>query len=356
MIAPAAAAVVAGVAVGAALWPAPPPGPPPVTRFELSMSADNTLLLDPQSRDLTITPDGNRVIYKGGGRIDRTQLFVFELDQLAPRTLTGPGMPKAPFVSPDGRWVGFFEPRVTPGATFKKVAVGGGPALEVTHLDGPSRGSTWGDDDTIIAASGAPSTGLLRISPAGGEPTVLTRPNREQGEADHLWPQFLPGSRSVLFTITSMTGGMDAARVAVLDLASGGWKTLIPAASQAQYVTSGHLVYVAGGALWAIRFDVTRQTTIGNATIVVPHVVTLLTGVAEFDIARDGTLVYVAGAEPAPRRAIWSGWINRAGKRGLRHRGGHIRRYGCRRTRHAWRWRLKIKSRTSGCWTSLAAC
>ena len=40
------------------------------------MPADSALLVDPQSRDLAITPDGTRVIYKGGARVDRTQLFV----------------------------------------------------------------------------------------------------------------------------------------------------------------------------------------------------------------------------------------------------------------------------------------
>ena len=312
VIAPAAAAVVAGVAVAAALWPPPSPGDLPVTRFALSMSADSTLLLDPQSRDITITPDGKHVIYKGGTRLDQTQLFVFDLDKLAPKTLTSVGMPKGPFASPDGRWVGFFEPG-QPGAAFKKVAIGGGPAMALSQLDGPSRGSTWGDDGSIIAASGAPSTGLLRIPPAGGALTVLTRPNREQGEADHLWPQFLPGGKSVLFTITALAGGIDAAEVAVLDLASGEWKTLLRAARQAHYVPSGHLVYVAGGALWAIPFDVTRLETIGSASVVVPQLVTLPTGVAEFDVARDGTLVYVArgGARATPRTLVW---VDRQGR------------------------------------------
>ena len=185
LVMPAAAAVAAGAAVAVALWPAPSSSPP-VTRFALSVPADNTLLLDPQSRDLAITPDGTRVIYKGGTRRDRTQLFLHELDQLDSKPLTGIGMPKGPFTSPDGRWVGFFEPGASPGAVLKRVAIGGGPAQEVSRLDGPSRGSTWGEDDTIIAASGAPATGLLRIPPAGGAPVVLTRPNRDRGESDHL--------------------------------------------------------------------------------------------------------------------------------------------------------------------------
>ena len=309
---PAAAAVAAGAAVAVALWPAPSSSPP-VTRFALSVSADNTLLLDPQSRDLAITPDGTRVIYKGGTRRDRTQLFLHELDQLDSKPLTGIGMPKGPFTSPDGRWVGFFEPGASPGAVLKRVAIGGGPAQEVSRLDGPSRGSTWGEDDTIIAASGAPATGLLRIPPAGGAPIELTRPNRDRGESDHWWPQFLPGGKSVLFTITALTGRVDDAQVAALDVASGTWKTLIRGASQAQYVASGHLVYVSGGALWAVGFDLTRVETTGTAVVVIPQVVTLPTGVAEFDIARDGTLAYVArgGTSAQPRTLVW---VDRQGR------------------------------------------
>jgi serine/threonine-protein kinase len=312
LVTPAAAAAVAGAAVALALWPAPPSSPP-VTRFALSMSADNTLLIDPQSRDLAIAPDGTRVIYKGGTRRELTQLFLYELDELDPKPLTGVGMPKGPFTSPDGRWVGFFEPGASPGAVLKKVAIGGGPAQEVSRLDGPSRGSTWGEDDTIIAASGAPASGLLRIPPAGGPPAVLTRPNRERGESDHWWPQSLPGGKSVLFTITALTGRVDDAQVAALDVASGTWKTLIRGASQAQYVPSGHLVYVSGGALWAIAFDLTRVETVGSAVVVIPQVVTLPTGVAEFDIARDGTLAYVArgGTSAQPRTLVW---VDRQGR------------------------------------------
>ena len=142
--------------------------------------------------------------------------------------------------------------------TLKKVAITGGPALPLCRLDGASRGATWGDDDSIIFATAAPSTGLQRVSSAGGEPTVLTKPNRERGEADHLWPQFLPGSQAVLFTITATTGGIDASQVAVLDLRTGTQKILLRGGSQAQYVPSGHLVYVAAGTLRAVAFDLER--------------------------------------------------------------------------------------------------
>ncbi|MEO8076655.1 MAG: hypothetical protein ABI818_10025, partial [Acidobacteriota bacterium] len=311
-IAVTAAAIVAAAATSIILWPVAPATSPPATRFVLSTPVDQTLLVDPQSRDLAIAPDGTRVVYKGGPRVDRTQLFTYSLDQLTPEPLTGPGLPKGPFTSPDGHWVAFFEPGPA-GVLLKKVAMTGGPPIDVSQLDGPSRGASWGDDGMIIAASAAPDTGLLRIPAAGGGATVLTRPNREAGEADHLFPQVLPGSHTVLYTITALGRDLSAAQVAALDITTGQSKTLVRGASQAYYVSSGHLVYFAGGALWGIGFDPRRLETVGTARVLVPQVVTLPTGVAEFDIARDGTLVYVArvGSREALRTLAW---VNRKGQ------------------------------------------
>ena len=308
----AATAALASGVTAIALWPRPSAPTAPVTRFALMPPADRQLLVDPQSTDLSITPDGTRIVYKGG-RVDRTQLFVYRLDQLEFEPLTSPALPKSPFVSPDGQWVGYFEPGTGTGAAFKKVPITGGPPVLVSRLDGPSRGAVWIDDRTIIAGSGATSTGLLRLSPSGGELVVLTRPNRERGEADHVYPQQLPGGRQVLFTITALNGGLEAAQVGVLDLESGSWRPVLPRARQAHYVSSGHLVYVAGGALWAVAFDPTRAQILGTARVVVPQVVTLPTGAAEFDISDDGTLVYVVGipASAAPRHLVW---VDREGR------------------------------------------
>ena len=126
------------------------------------------------------------------------------LDQLEPTVLTsfggpsGVGNPRSIFISPDGQWVGFFT-----GPAMQKVAITGGPAVRITATDGQPRGATWGPDGTVIFATFEPGTGLQRVSNTGGEPTVLTRPDRKRGERDHWWPEFLPGGEAVLFTIMS---------------------------------------------------------------------------------------------------------------------------------------------------------
>ncbi len=310
LVMPAAALIVGGASVGAGVWLATRPAVPHVTRFSLSRTGTGTLAVDTQSRDLAITPDGAHIIYKGIASTG-TQLFVRARNQLELTPLTALGQaPRAPFSSPDGQWIGFVEPGSA--ITLKKVAISGGPALVLCGLDGASRGATWGDDDSIIFATSATSTGLQRVSSAGGEPTVLTKPNRGRGESDHLWPQFLPGSQAVLFTITATTGGIDASQVAVLDLPTGTQKILMRGGSQAYYVPSGHLVYVAAGTLRAVAFNLERLEATGTPIPMLSDVVTLPNGTAEFDIARDGTLVYVAGGAGATARTLV--WVDRQGR------------------------------------------
>ena len=293
-------------AIGAAMWPRAQPAAPHVSRFALTPSDDQALQVDAQSTDLMVTPDGTQVIYKGGSDPGATQLFVRLLDRLEPSPLTPRGAPKAPFSSPDGQWVGFFEPGAP--VRLKKVAITGGPIITLTAVDGASRGATWGDGDRITFATAAPSTGLQQVSAAGGEPTVLTKPNPERGEADHVYPQWLPGGEALLFTITSTTGSLDAAQVAVLDVRTGEAKVVVRGGSQAFYVPGGHLVYVAAGSLRAVRFDIGRREIVGTAVPVVSPLVILPTGAADFDVGRDGTLAYVIGSNPqhsAPRALVW---------------------------------------------------
>ncbi|AMY07936.1 Serine/threonine-protein kinase PrkC [Luteitalea pratensis] len=309
-IVPAVVVALTGAATGAAVWVAMRPKAPRVLRFSVAATGANALFVDPQSRDIAVTADGARIIYKGGSSGESTQLFVRSLDQLEPSPLTRGGLPKGPFSSPDGQWVGFFERGID--LSLRKVAISGGPPRQIAIFDGPSRGATWGDDDSILVATGALETGLLRVPASGGAPQLVTRPDRERGEADHFWPHYLPGSRAALFTVTSLTGGMEAAQVAVLDVKAGTWKSLIPNASQAQYVSSGHLVYVAGEALWAVAFDLSRLEPTGVAHVVVPQVLMLPTGAAEFDVARDGTLAYVTGGGAASRRRLV--WVDRSGR------------------------------------------
>ena len=206
-----AALVVGAAAAGTIVWFVMRPAPLSVIRTTIPTSGATALSIG-LNGILTLTPDGSRVVYRGAG-----QILVRALDQLEPTALAGLGAPFGMFAAPDGQWVGYFN-----GTTsLNKVAITGGPAEILAPLGAVARGATWGAEGTIVFATASPTTGLQRVAAAGGEVTVLTTPDRERGEADHLWPEFLPDGHTVLFTITAVSGGLDAARIAVRDLRTG---------------------------------------------------------------------------------------------------------------------------------------
>jgi serine/threonine-protein kinase len=271
-----------------------------VSRFEILPAGSSAVTISGGGRDLAITPDGSRLIYVGA---NGTKLFVRPLDQIAAAPLPGVSAPRDPFVSPDGLWVGFFDANTT----LKRVAITGGPAARLATLDGFPRGATWAPDGSIIFATSATTTGLQRIFEAGGEPTILTRPDRSRGESDHLWPEVLPSGQAVLFTITATAGGLDAASIGVLDLRNGRRTVLIRGGSDAHYLASGHLLYAAGNSLQAVGFDVAHLIVVGTPVTVLPRVVIGTYGAAEAMMARDGTLFYASGGAGtgADRTLVW---------------------------------------------------
>jgi eukaryotic-like serine/threonine-protein kinase len=293
----------AGMAMaGIAVWFAVgSPAPPRVSRLLITPPSGASPSLGVMGYSLAMTPDGTRVVYVGA---NNTALLVRALDQLDATPLTGVGEPYSAFVSPDGQWIGFFD-----GVTaLKKVAISGGPAVPIGRLDGTAWGGSWGVDGSIIFATINRTTGLQRIAAAGGEPIVLTRPNRARGEDDHVLPQLLPDGQAVLFTITSTTGGSDGTQVAVLDLRTGIQTVLIRGGSNAHYVSSGHLIYAAAGRLHAVAFDLARLAVNGTPVTVQPEVA----ADAAVAVASDGTLVYVSGGVSRGLRKLV--WVDRQGR------------------------------------------
>ena len=75
---------------------------------------------------LSLSPDGQVLVFvaqKPGGAL---QLYMRRLDQLEAVPLSGTDGANSPFFSPDGQWVAF-----NVGGKLKKVSVTGGAAVEV---------------------------------------------------------------------------------------------------------------------------------------------------------------------------------------------------------------------------------
>ena len=141
----------------------------------------------------------------------------------------------------------------------------------------------------------------MQVSGSGGEPQPIFTPDDQRFSWD---PQVLDGGDAVLFTLT--TPEPDGGELRILDRASGDTRLLLPTAAAGRVVDSGHLVFVRGGALWAVPFDDDRLDVVGTPVPVVEGVRVDAAGTVQYDVAADGTLAYIPGtAVGAERRLVW---------------------------------------------------
>jgi serine/threonine-protein kinase len=302
----AAAFFAGGLVVGISAWSLWPAAERRVTRLAMNQPADQPLALGTQSPDVALSPDGTRTAYTI--TVDgRAALAVRSLDALD-ATVVYEGTSNAPFFSPDGAWIGFND---QVDDTIKRVAVTGGPALTVGEVGAPRMaGAAWSEDGTIIF--GTNTSGLWRVPVGGGKLEALTTLDEAQGESSHEWPELLPGGNAVLFAITREARALP--QIAVRDLRSGDQRVLISGGSYPKYSPTGHIVYGVEGTLRAVPFDVDRLQVTGNPAPVVDGVVTKLSGAADFAVARDGSLVYVAGAAQSATGNRSLVWVDSTGR------------------------------------------
>jgi hypothetical protein len=312
-----ASVAIAALAVGAVMaavltWVVtrPEPHAPLLTsRFEIVPPPAQSLSIQGADRDIAISPDGRYIVYRAGAGL--AQLVLRAIDRVDGRPLAGITNARQPFFSHDSQWIGFFD-----GTTLKKVSITGELVVTVCQNQLVPRGASWGDDNSIVFAT-ADTTGLRRVSAAGGEPVMLTRPDAAKGETNHWYPSVLPAGRGVLFTITAPNQA-ESAQVAVLDLRTGEQKILIRGGSQAEYLPSGYLVYAAAGTLRAVRFDLAKLEVLSDPVHVAEGVWMQAAagapggGAAGYAVSKLGTLVYVRAARAlAPRSLVW---VDRKGR------------------------------------------
>lgn len=251
------------------------------------------------------------------------QLYVRRMDRLNATPIEETERAESPFFSPDGQWVGFWQagPSAVGRLTFgelKKVPIAGGPVLTLCRTALPA-GISWGPKGRIIFANHG-GGGLWQVADAGGTPEALTTPDPANGELSHRLPHVLPDGSAVLFTIQRSPGGWDDTQVVVRSLVTGEQKLLVEGAADARYVTSGRIVYARMGTLLAQPFDVTRLEVTGKPVGVVDDVMQDVnspftignSGAAQFSVALDGTLAYLAGGV-APEGEYVLAWLDRSG-------------------------------------------
>ena len=214
----------------------------------------------------------------------------------------------SPFFSPDGQWVGLVA--AAEGQRLRKLAIAGGaPATLTTFVNSQPSGASWAADDVIYFVSSTPG-GIVRVPGQGGDPVEVRPLDAANGERILANPHAFPGG--IVFTVaTHNSESYDDASIAVFSPASGRGRMLIEGGFYPRYSPSGHIVYGRGGALFAVPFDATSQTVKGQPVKVLDGVMmSRNSGVANFDISANGTLVYLLGQ--ADRGARTLHWVDRA--------------------------------------------
>ncbi len=311
---PVPAALVALVLVavtGVVVWSLSQPGVVPVDVIRFVIPEPDTATFDFASSypDLAISPDGTQVVYVVRAPDGELQLYLRPIDQLRGAPLRGAEGGQAPFVSPDGEWVGFLS---SDNVTLQKVSIFGGPPVTLAGFPDFIAGANWEGDDQIIV--GMVRGGLFRVPAGGSEPDVLTTPDADQGETSHFWPSVIPGRRAVLFQIA--TGGADAPQLAILELDTGEVTRLGLTGTQPQYVSTGHLVYaVQDGSVRAAPFDAERLEVTGNPVPLLEDVVVKnVTRASNFSLSDNGRLVFMSSAGGGVAQLSSLVWVDRQGR------------------------------------------
>jgi len=244
---------------------------------------------------MALSPGGRSVVFVGT-REGKQLLWLRPLAGLNARPLPGTDGAWNPFWSPDDKFVGFFTDN-----KLKTIEIASGAVRTLCDLSSvePLSGGTWSPDGVIVFAPDTHSP-LYRISAAGGVPARLTELVTGQREGAHLFPEFLPDGRHVVFYV--LGGERDG--IAVTSLDSREKSLLIPHAWRAAYASPGFLLYLREETLMAQPFDAAASRLSGEPVPIAEK------ADWHFSAADNGILAYRAGASDVRQLR----WFDRSGR------------------------------------------
>ena len=278
---------------------------------------DDAYTAHPTRTPMVFTPDGRALIVQAA-RTQTLQLFLRSLDRPDARPIAGTDGARVPFVSPDGKWIGFWAAN-----ELRKVPIEGGVSTTICPLPGGALGPfgvVWGPGDVIVF--GDVSSGrIMRVPASGGTPTPVTAAPAITSRRRHVWPALLPDGRRVLFSDVSTIDASDA-RVMVQALDGGEPKLVLASATDARLLPSGRLAFMRLGTLMTVPFDVSRAQTTGDAVGAMSSVMQAGTirraggtnpGPGMFAVSSPGALAVIRGSLTGPPSNSLD-WVARDGR------------------------------------------
>jgi eukaryotic-like serine/threonine-protein kinase len=270
-----------------------PVAPAQVLRYQISPPQKTSF-----GTALALSPDGRHLAFTATAQDGRTRLWVRDLDSLDSRPLPGTEDANYPFWSPDSRVLGF-----TTGNKLERVDISGGASPQtISDLTG-GYGGSWNQDGVIVFGG---LSGILRVSAAGGTPSLVTKVDTSRGEVLHGFPSFLPDGRRFLYfrylgaAVGTYVGSLDAGPE------QPSAKPLVAVAAiyaPASGPGPGHILFGQNDTLMAQAFDTSRLELEGDPAPIVQQVTSAT-------VSANGVLAYTGGIT-APMQLTW---FDRQGK------------------------------------------
>ena len=253
---------------------------------------------------VTISGDGRRIAWIGTiPRSSEVQLYVRDLSSYTIRAVPGTAGGFAPFLSGDGSLLGYFSARELRETNLDN----GETRVLLRDLNRPIGGEYLSDGSVLTAVE----SGVLTVIARGGSPRrlkVSAGSSTDLGSTGMMTlPQVVPGDQYAV-------GVSRSGPLVVTSLPDGAVRPIRPfnATDSAARIV-GNAPRVAGGLLYWLEhdvvlsaaFDVESARLTSEPAPVVSGVRGDLFGAADFDVADDGTVVFVAGGNPAIGHLAW---------------------------------------------------
>jgi serine/threonine-protein kinase len=218
------------------------------TRLDISLVTEGRIY-DDLGPGAILTPDGRTIVYLQDVDTVR-RLMVRHLDEEKATVVPGTEGAVMPFMSPDGKWIGFFAAN-----RIKKVWIGGGMPLDICTADGARcRGAAWGVDDKIVFTPST-SSALYLVDAAGGEPVQLTTLDKDAAERSHRWPEFLPDGKHVVFNIQYHGQDYHDGNIEVVEVATGNQKVVHRGGAFPRPADANHLTFIRENTVFLVEVD-----------------------------------------------------------------------------------------------------
>jgi len=260
------------------------------------LGEDDRLAPLPTRTPMVFTPDGRALIVQAA-RNGKPQLFLRSLDHPDAQPIAGTADARVPFVSPDGKWVGFWAAN-----ELRKVPIDGGTPTTICRLDsllGPN-GASWSTRDTIVFGDDGPGR-IMRVAAGGGTPVPAT--SAPTFEYQQVAPSFLPDGSRFLFSEVSALDATQA-RLLVQRIDGGEPRVIADSATDGRLLSSSRLAFMRLGTLMTASFDSAAAKIVGNPVAALGGVMQSglraraganNTGAGMFAVSSLGTLAAIRG-------------------------------------------------------------